>query len=62
MEIAPDLWIGPISLSELAAKQDVNKWTDGWNNHDVKTVLLMYAENIEFSSPKIRIVFPDRNV
>ncbi len=51
-----------MSLSESFSKKHVKKWIDGWNNHDIKTVLSMYSKNIEFSSPKIKIVFPDRNV
>ena len=50
-----------MSISETFANQHMKKWIDGWNNHDIKTVLSMYSENIEFSSPKIKIVFPDYN-
>ncbi len=51
-----------MSLSETFANQHMKKWIDGWNNHEIKTVLSMYSENIEFSSPKIKIVFPERKV
>ena len=51
-----------MSISEAYANQHIKKWIEGWNNHDIKTVLSMYSENIEFSSPKIKIVFPDRNI
>ena len=50
-----------MSISETFANQHMKKWIDSWNNHDIKTVLSMYSENIEFSSPKIKIVFPDNN-
>ena len=48
-------------LSETFANNHVKEWISGWNNHDIKKVLSMYSENIEFSSPKIKIVFPDRD-
>src|ERR1051325_2271162 len=51
-----------MSLSETFANQHVKKWINGWNNHDIQTILSMYSENIEFSSPKIKSVFPDRNI
>jgi hypothetical protein len=38
----------------------VQDWMSAWNKHDLKTVLSMYSEDIEFSSPKIKVVFPDR--
>ena len=50
-----------MSISEAFANQHMKKWIDGWNDHDIKTVLSMYSENIEFSSPKIKIVFADHN-
>ena len=51
-----------MSLSESFTNQHMKKWIEGWNTNDIKTVLSMYSENIEFSSPKIKIVFPDRNI
>jgi ketosteroid isomerase-like protein len=41
------------------AKEHIKKWINAWNNHDIKTVLSMYSDNIEFSSPKIKVVFPE---
>ena len=49
-----------MALSESFVNQHVKNWIDGWNKHDIKTVLSMYSENIEFSSPKVKVVFPDR--
>ena len=51
-----------MSLTETFANQHMKKWIDGWNNHEIKTVLSMYSENIEFSSPKIKIVFPEHKL
>lgn len=50
-----------MSLSQKFANEHVKKWIDCWNNRDLETILSMYSDNIEFSSPKIKIVFPDRN-
>jgi hypothetical protein len=38
----------------------VKKWVNAWNNHDLNTVLSLYSEDVEFSSPKVKIVFPGR--
>lgn len=38
----------------------VEDWLSAWNKHDLIRVLSMYSEDIEFSSPKIKVVFPDR--
>ena len=46
--------------SESFAKAHIEKWVNAWNNHDLKTVLSMYSDDIEFSSPKIKVVFPER--
>lgn len=40
----------------------VKRWIEAWNKHDLQTVLSMYSENIEFSSPKIKAVFPERTI
>ena len=49
-----------MTFSEVFVNQHVKNWIDGWNNHDTKAVLSMYSENIEFTSPKVKVVFPDR--
>lgn len=49
-----------MDYSESSAKTHVEKWINAWNSHDLKTVLSLYSDNIEFSSPKIKVVFPDR--
>jgi len=40
----------------------VKRWIEAWNKHDLQTVLSMYSEEIEFSSPKIKAVFPERTI
>ena len=49
-----------MTFSEAFVNQHVKNWIEGWNNHDIKAVLSMYSENIEFTSPKVKVVFPDR--
>lgn len=46
--------------SESFAKEHVDKWVSAWNSHDVEAVLALYSDDIEFSSPKIKVVFPER--
>ena len=40
----------------------VERWINAWNKHDLQTVLSMYSEEVEFSSPKIKTVFPERTI
>jgi hypothetical protein len=49
-----------MSISETFANQHVKEWIDGWNNHDIQKVLSLYSDTVEFISPKIKVVFPDR--
>jgi ketosteroid isomerase-like protein len=49
-----------MDFSESFVKEHVEKWVNAWNNHDLKGVLSMYSDDIEFSSPKIKAVFPER--
>jgi hypothetical protein len=49
-----------MEYSESFVKEHIDRWVNAWNNHDLKTVLSMYSDDIEFSSPKIRAVFPER--
>ena len=48
--------------SESFVKEHIDKWVNAWNNHDLKTVLSMYSDDFEFSSPKIKAVFPERKI
>jgi hypothetical protein len=48
-------------LSNLFIKAHIERWTNAWNNKDLKTVLAMFADNIQFSSPKIKILLPELN-
>jgi len=48
-------------ISESFAKGHVERWINAWNNKDLETVLSMFADNIEFSSPKIKVITPEFN-
>jgi ketosteroid isomerase-like protein len=49
-----------MNYSESFVKEHIEKWIDAWNNHDLKAVLSMYSDDIEFSSPEVKIVSPER--
>jgi ketosteroid isomerase-like protein len=51
-----------MEYSESFVKEHIDKWVSAWNNHDLKAVLSMYSDDIEFSSPKIKAVFPERKL
>ncbi len=46
-----------MSISEAFANQHMKKWIDGWNDHDIKTVLSMYSENMSSPVPKSKLYF-----
>jgi SnoaL-like domain len=47
-------------ITEFFAKDHVDKWIKAWNNYNLKAILSLYSEDIEFRSPKIKVVYPDR--
>lgn len=44
------------SISYEFAKDHVEKWVKAWNDHDLNAILSSYAEELEFSSPKICMI------
>ena len=49
-----------MKMDDTFAKEHINKWTKAWNDHNIKQVLSLYSDNISFSSPKIKSVYPNR--
>lgn len=49
-----------VEISEQFVKEHVDKWVTVWNSRNLKTLLDMYRDDIEFASPRIKAVFPDR--
>lgn len=48
-------------ISDSFTKEHIERWIDAWNNKDLETVLSMFADNIEFYSPKIKVITPEFN-
>jgi ketosteroid isomerase-like protein len=48
-------------ISDSFAKEHIERWVNAWNNRDLETVLSMFTEDIEFSSPKIKVITPEFN-
>ena len=44
------------SISYEFATHHVEKWVKGWNDHNLNAIMSSYAEELEFSSPKIRAI------
>jgi hypothetical protein len=42
------------SISYDFATHHVEKWVKGWTDHNLNSIMSSYAEELEFSSPKIR--------
>jgi predicted SnoaL-like aldol condensation-catalyzing enzyme len=40
-------------------KQIATKWFDAFNEHDVEKILLLYDENAEHYSPKLKLRMPE---
>jgi ketosteroid isomerase-like protein len=48
-------------ISDSFAKEHIERWINAWNNKDLETVLSMFTEDIESSSPKIKLITPQFN-
>ncbi len=46
-------------MDDTFAKEHIRRWTKAWNDHNIKEVLSLYSENILFSSPKLKLVYPN---
>jgi len=49
-----------MSISEAFVREHIDKWTKAWNSRNLAAVLAMYSDNVEFASPKIKIVIPKK--
>jgi len=47
-------------MDDTFVKEHIRRWTKAWNDHNIKEVLSLYSENILFSSPKVKSVYPNR--
>ncbi len=45
-----------MAIDESFAKVHIDKWINAWSAHEPRAIISFYAENIEFRSPKIKIV------
>jgi hypothetical protein len=48
-------------IPDSFAKEHIERWASAWNAKDLETVLSMFADNIEFYSPKIKVITPEFN-
>ena len=48
-------------ISDSFSKEHVERWIYAWNNKDLETVLSLFTDNIEFYSPKIKVITPEFN-
>ena len=49
-----------LEISEEFVRTHIDRWVAAWNSRDLKAVLGMYRDDIGFSSPKVKAVFPDK--
>ena len=48
-------------ISEEFVRNHLDRWVRAWNSRDLAGVLDMYSHDIEFASPKIRDVMPEKS-
>lgn len=48
-------------ISEEFVQKHLDRWVRAWNSRDLAGVLDMYSDDIEFASPKIRVVMPEKS-
>jgi ketosteroid isomerase-like protein len=46
-------------MSPTRAGQFADRWIDAWNRHDVEAVLVDYADDVVFRSPRAALVVPE---
>lgn len=49
-----------MEIDNTFAKEHIHRWTQAWNDHNIKEVLSLYSEDILFASPKVKSVYPNR--
>lgn len=49
-----------MTLTDTFAKKHVEKWISAWNNQGLDALLEMYSDEVQFSSPKIKSILPNR--
>lgn len=47
-------------VSEEFVREHVDRWVRAWNSRDLAAVLAMYSGDVEFASPKIKAVMPEK--
>jgi hypothetical protein len=50
-----------MEIDDRFAIEHIHKWIRAWNDHNLREVISLYSENISFSSPKIKAVYPNRD-
>jgi len=50
-----------MKIDDIFVKKHIDKWTNAWNNHNLKEILSLHSDNILFHSPKIKSVFSEQN-
>ena len=53
-------FVDNMEIDDTFVKEHIHGWTKAWNDHNIKEVLSLYSDNISFSSPKIKSVYPNR--
>ena len=49
-----------MEIDDRFAEEHIQRWTTAWNDHNINEVLSLYSEDILFSSPKVKSVYPNQ--
>ena len=49
-----------MEIDDRFAEEHIQRWTTAWNDHNINEVLSLYSEDILFSSPKVKLVYPNQ--
>jgi ketosteroid isomerase-like protein len=50
-----------LAISEEFVREHLDRWIRAWNSRDLAAVLAMYSDDIEFASPKIKAMMPEKS-
>jgi ketosteroid isomerase-like protein len=50
-----------LGISKEFVQEHIDRWVRAWNSRDLAAVLAMYSDDVEFASPKIKVVMPEKS-
>jgi ketosteroid isomerase-like protein len=51
-----------LTITKQFAQEHLDKWIRAWNARDLPAILAIYSDEVEFASPKVKLVLPEKSV